>query len=134
MTQFETLHGIYRKDLDGAPVLFNRETDEWSLKPGEFCWWRGLCRDGDGVRISFRQPMSKVHAILWYCPPGEPRPPLQAPVSVREEDQDKKGSAGTYWWWNGDREKPTLKPSIGVPAIPPYTWHGYLTDGVFVGV
>jgi hypothetical protein len=33
------------------------------------------------------------------------------------------------WQWNGDREKPTLKPSI----IRKKTcgWHGYLTDGIF---
>lgn len=33
------------------------------------------------------------------------------------------------WDWNGDREKPTLTPSILRTAG--CRWHGYLTDGVF---
>lgn len=37
------------------------------------------------------------------------------------------------WNWNGDREKPSLTPSIlhwGNGKEKPSTWHGYLTDGV----
>lgn len=32
------------------------------------------------------------------------------------------------WDWNGDLEKPTVKPSIRIDRD---HWHGYLTDGVF---
>lgn len=31
------------------------------------------------------------------------------------------------WQWNGDRERPTLKPSV----LNPCSWHGFLTDGVW---
>ena len=33
------------------------------------------------------------------------------------------------WNWNGDKDKPTLTPSIRRTAG--CMWHGYLTDGVF---
>ena len=33
------------------------------------------------------------------------------------------------WWWNGDRDKPTLRPSIRDMAGCRY--HGHLTDGVW---
>lgn len=37
------------------------------------------------------------------------------------------------WDWNGDREKPTLTPSLGCyeDRGSAYHWHGYLTAGVF---
>ena len=46
----------------------------------------------------------------------------------------------TLWWWDGNKDKPTTRPSIGahpsVDASVPegkkkYSWHGYLTNGVF---
>jgi uncharacterized protein DUF6527 len=40
-----------------------------------------------------------------------------------------EGADGNGWMWNGNREKPTLTPSIGCRT--PCGWHGYLTDGVF---
>jgi hypothetical protein len=39
------------------------------------------------------------------------------------------------WEWNGNKEKPTLTPSLGLhpkQATGGYHWHGYLTDGVFI--
>lgn len=35
------------------------------------------------------------------------------------------------WTWNGNAEKPTLTPSIQHTSA--CRWHGFLTDGVFVG-
>ena len=52
-------------------------------------------------------------------------------VTTDQAKQDKSGTSGTYWWWNGDRDKPTLTPSIGVPAVPPYKWHGFLENGIW---
>lgn len=34
------------------------------------------------------------------------------------------------WQWNGNREKPTLTPSL--LCTQGCKWHGFLTDGVFV--
>lgn len=36
------------------------------------------------------------------------------------------------WLWNGNKEKPTLTPSIFCQT--PCKWHGYLTDGIFKSV
>jgi len=44
---------------------------------------------------------------------------------------------GTYWDWDGNRDLPTLTPSIlhwGNGNYEPPTWHGYLTKGVLVVV
>ena len=65
---------------------------------------------------------------LVYRPPGMDMM-YTAWLTTDPAKQDKVGDSGTYWWWNGDEEKPTLRPSIGVPANPPYQWHGYLRDG-----
>lgn len=38
-------------------------------------------------------------------------------------------SGHAVWQWDGNKEAPTLAPSIGV-GKPPYRWHGYLEHGV----
>lgn len=40
------------------------------------------------------------------------------------------------WKWNGNRELPTLTPSILVHPVKDWTigWHGFLTDGKLVTV
>jgi Family of unknown function (DUF6527) len=37
------------------------------------------------------------------------------------------------WSWDGNIEKPTLKPSLGLypKSMLGYHWHGYLTNGEF---
>jgi hypothetical protein len=35
------------------------------------------------------------------------------------------------WDWNGDREKPTVNPSILFARGEPGEWHGYMVDGVW---
>jgi hypothetical protein len=41
---------------------------------------------------------------------------------------DVKPHAPSGWEWNGDRDKPTVQPSISIDRG---HWHGYLTNGVF---
>lgn len=36
---------------------------------------------------------------------------------------------GPSWEWNGDRQRPTLKPSI--QQVGGCRWHGYLRNGVW---
>lgn len=38
----------------------------------------------------------------------------------------QRNGNGATWQWNGDREKPTLTPSINCHGC----WHGFITDGV----
>jgi Family of unknown function (DUF6527) len=44
------------------------------------------------------------------------------------------GESGPLWSWNGDRERPTLSPSILRTGGSGCTWHGFLTEGVFRSV
>jgi len=41
-----------------------------------------------------------------------------------------------HWQWNGNKELPTLTPSILVHANHGWSegWHGYLTDGTLITV
>lgn len=50
--------------------------------------------------------------------------------------QPVKASGKPYWNWNGNREAPTLTPSILVHPNPGWSegWHGYLTDGKLITV
>ena len=81
--------------------------------------------EGDFVWVDVVDPPYMV-----YRPPGVDMV-YTARVTTDPAKQDKSGTSGTYWWWNGDRDRPTLRPSIGVPATPPYRWHGFLVDGVW---
>ena len=85
--------------------------------------------EGDFV-IWAEQPEKRT-AILTYRAPGVDRP-FSASVTTDPTMQDKNGWEGTYWYWNGSQDKPTLKPSLGVGGPgQPYEWHGFLTDGRF---
>ena len=53
-------------------------------------------------------------------------------LSKDPNDDPRHGYLGTYWHWNGDYDKPTLKPSIGVDSQDKgqnWRWHGFLTNG-----
>jgi len=53
-------------------------------------------------------------------------------LPILEQDSTRE-TIGIYWVWNGDKEKPSLTPSIlhwGNGRDKPSTWHGYMTDGV----
>jgi hypothetical protein len=56
--------------------------------------------------------------------PSEQEPGYQfvwIPIAHRHE-------APGYWYWSGNRDKPTLKPSLGVDGH----WHGYVNAGQLV--
>ena len=69
-------------------------------------------------------------AQMSYRPPGCDMV-YSAPLTMDETKQDKSGTSGTYWFWDRDMQNPTCRPSFGVPASPPYRWHGFLTKGVW---
>jgi len=50
--------------------------------------------------------------------------------------KDATENGQPQWKWNGNKELPTLTPSILVHAYPGWTdgWHGYLTDGKLITV
>lgn len=39
---------------------------------------------------------------------------------------DHKNHCDAQWWWNKDKAKPTLKPSLHWVGV----WHGHVEDGV----
>ena len=73
--------------------------------------------------------VGKVHtydngrSILFYvCPCGCA---MANQLAIYTEGQQPHG-----WKWNGDREQPTLTPSIQM-VEGTCRWHGFLQDGVF---
>ncbi len=67
-------------------------------------------------------------AKFWKSPEGDEGINFQCPCgcgSLLGVSFHKGG-----WTWNGNREKPTVRPSI--LHVEGCKWHGYLTDGQFV--
>ena len=90
------------------------------MEEGDFVIF-GIVQYADGI----------IHATMAYRPPGVDWC-YTAPLTTNESEADKHGTQGTYWHWNGEYQKPTCHPSFGVPANPPYKWHGYLRKGRWV--
>ena len=68
-------------------------------------------------------------------PAGELRLYMRLPIEERYEGEGycHVTIAAGKWEWNGNREKPTLSPSIELMGRNPLEtlWHGYLKDGIF---
>lgn len=75
--------------------------------PGDFIWSHNMS-DGE------------PSCILFVCPCGCGD---LTGVPVRPAPQ------GPHWNWNGDKDKPTLTPSL--QRLDNCKWHGFLTDGEF---
>lgn len=86
-------------------TIAGRLVDE-PRSPGEFAW----LMDMDGERMTYMQ----------FCCPGCGR---EGTISIRPSSDPES------WAWDGDREKPTLSPSINCVGC--CGWHAYLTKGVF---
>jgi len=69
--------------------------------PGEFCFTEG-----------------ETHCVLWL--------PSGSIVGLRvSRDGPQSGGPVPVWGWDGNREAPTLAPSIHLVG----EWHGYLQAG-----
>ena len=57
------------------------------------------------------------------------------PITLADKRSEHVQGKGA-WEWNGNRESPTLTPSIlvHVSRDQPDKWHGYLTDGKLITV
>lgn len=79
------------------------------LQPGDACWAGG-----------FNGKDKIENAVLRFsCPCG-----CKALGGIPLSHWEKNG-----WTWDGNKEKPTLSPSIRM--LTPCGWHGYLRKGVF---
>ena len=87
-------------------------------KPGMFCWNFGFAGE-------------EVHRVLWHilpegsvgCIPIEPLGP-----KTREALKGRDGKTHT-WEWDGNLDKPTLKPSVHLIG----RWHGWFRHGQMKG-
>lgn len=63
--------------------------------------------------------------LFFRCPCGCGR---EGALPLRPADEDDIKYGRDTWDWDGNREKPTLTPSVWKKGH----WHGYLTAGVWV--
>lgn len=88
----------------------------------------GLFDIGNGVE---GYPGSTGH-ILFICPNGKRCCVLLGPTFVPRPAEDKFN----VWGWDGNRERPTITPSINCIAEKDGKptggcgWHGFITNGV----
>lgn len=67
--------------------------------------------------IELRELNGEMKGIAFRCPCG-----------CGEESWLPVGRGERGWEWDGNREAPTLKPSVLQSGLP-CKWHGYLTGG-----
>lgn len=85
-----------------------------------------------------------THPCIWYSVPEHGMPDGEAALRMAllvppGGDMPSPPRGHTFWHWDGNREAPTLTPSIGchpsanASAAPgsKYSWHGHLTAGRF---
>lgn len=96
-----------------------RESAADCEEPGDFAWRVCSERDTDGDACGWRNPKEGERPTHLYLvnPEG-----ARAFLAIRPEKQ----ANGASWEWNGDLDRPSLKPSINDPG----GWHGWLGNGV----
>jgi hypothetical protein len=95
--------------------------------------------DGDPIGTFSIEPTAagevEYDAIFLVVPSHDFAAPcgelIVLPLSADGAPITKHGHAGPSWQWDGNREKPTLSPSIfvGMRDTPP-GWHGFVRAGV----
>jgi hypothetical protein len=87
---------------------------EGEATPGQFAW---LDREGEPAAPGAE------HRLVFCCPCGCGGFG-SAPVRL-----DKTRHKRPEWRWDGDRDKPTLHPSVWFNKGQPGEWHGWLKKG-----
>lgn len=91
-----------------AVRYMNRDEIEAAGKPaGAYAFT--VMQSGEVAGVQFVCPCGCGHMSYLSLSPDHPSP---------------------VWTWNGDKDRPTMKPSIFNTGLP-CRWHGYLTDGEF---
>lgn len=111
-------------------LLTGRYVKNWDAltQPGDFCFSRNDESENPITYIQFLCPCGKI------VPPDAPGYDMSCygslPLYLSGE---QKPTSPPYemaaWEWNGDRQVPTLQPSIR--KMQGCKWHGYLTAGVW---
>lgn len=104
------------RSLAGVPIqIVDRDAVDFdNLQPGQ-AWWSKEVGTSEGtMRLTF------------VCPGG------CGDIGGCRAFNGKQPEPRPSWDWNGNLDKPTLRPSILSPRDSGGCgWHGYLTDGVF---
>lgn len=109
------------------------KTDIDDLQVGDWCFQDTLGQDG------LERPDSYIAVRFLDGDIGL----AILPIALRwREDESPRENTNYFnvhgqkcWEWNGNKEKPSLSPSIlhwGNGKNQPATWHGYLMDGKLV--
>lgn len=64
------------------------------------------------------------YTTLWAVMPNKRHHPTLVRFNIGDQNKTP------FWEWNGNKDKPTLHPSLHWPGH----WHGYLKDGMFESV
>ena len=110
---------------DAVAIFYEDDGDFVSNgPPGAFRWTSLYGVDGGPYGMNFKCPCGcgAVHGVGFTTRP-----------------KDWNEGKGARWTWDGNMEKPTLSPSLGLHrshegqtvGADGYHWHGYLKAGVF---
>lgn len=118
-----------RQGKRDAPAVFYDEGKEDFVsngQPGAFRWTGLYGVEGDHFGMNFKCPCGcgAVHGVGF---------------DNRPADWVAKDRSRPTWHWDGNKEKPTLSPSLGLHrshdgqtiGADGYHWHGFLKAGVF---
>lgn len=100
-----------------------------SQVPGTFWWVAGVRRGSNPENAPVNTLPGDAFTIVglhFVCPGG-----CGAGGYCRIDNPQSEERGPPRWSWNGERQRPTLRPSILRPLPMACGWHGYLTDGVF---
>ena len=131
--KFRSVDGIYLPDgLDRREMWHPRYSGH--EHEGTFYWARvrhhepGVGKPGTGIELDC------LRALMPYWEPRESDwhtwhflTVVPTGMAVPAYVTDNR----PVWQWDGNREKPTLSPSIGCGPRPDFHWHGYLKAGRF---
>ena len=111
---------------DAVAVLYTDDGDFVSKGPPGAFRWTGLygVEEGGPYGMNFKCPCGcgAIHGAGFTTRP-----------------KDWNGGRGARWEWDGNKEKPTVSPSLGLHrshegqsvGADGYHWHGYLKAGIF---
>ena len=67
---------------------------------------------------------SLIYGMMFICPCG-------CGILASIAFKNNKDSKGPIWRWDGNKERPTISPSININKGEIGSWHGFLRNGEF---
>jgi len=106
--------------MSDVPIVFNQASmfNDAEREAEDGSWYRHDLPAGTAAWLKWHS-RDEIACLQFTCPCGCG---LICTCTVSGNDP------GPRWSWDGNIERPTLKPSINIRNE---HWHGWLTDGVF---